>query len=994
MRRRAFPVFRPRRRRGRLFVVAVGILGLLIIGAAILIGGGYWYLSGSLPDRDGTIHLTGLKGEVRVYWDERGTPHIEATRADDLFFVQGYVTAQDRLWQMDVYRRLAGGHLAEILGESELPQDMFFRTLGFRQAAEASIATADPEALMMAEAYAAGVTAYIEHVTGNRQLPVEFRLLGYEPEPWTVVDTLLIARLMAYQLSGNWADELNRYRIAETVGWDVLHQWLPDYPAVAPAITTWVADIAPEHESQTPDGQSNNPPTDEPPVVRSGTDEPRADVPRSSELIDNEPGADDPGPDESPSDEPDASGLSPVVSPSDEHDAVGPGPHEPRADGSDENELSPDESPSDQPDADGPGPEESSYEGSDASGLSPAASPSDERDADGPVLNDSASDEGDVDGLGKDADTDEPGVHEPDTNGPDVDDSSYDDDPVEPQPVFPSEEVQPSIPDMGPQPSDALTRFAPLPHLGSNSWALAPTKTATGGALLANDPHMQIGIPALWHQVHLVLEDDFQAIGISVPGIPGIVFGRNDRIAWAITSLVADSQDLFIQRPNPDNPREFLYKGQWEPATVREEVIHVKGRSEPVIYEVLETARHGPVLNPVLENDVADVLSIKWTALGPTREINALLPLMRATNFEEFEAAVDVFDMPALSLLYADVDGNIGYKASGLLPVRPSGGGRVPLPAWTGEHDWLGTIPKSDMPRSYNPEAGFIVTANNLPADGDYPYYLGDGFDPWRALRITEVLAEGDDFTVEDMRALQLDVVNVHAEHMLPMLVAAVETRMRGVLQPDPVESAALALLKQWNYAEDADRPEPFIWHMWLQELQRVIVRERLGFDVQEPLLLDHMLLAMSRAELEEVVVLAFRAAVRRGVAAQGDDPARWEWGRWHRLTVYHPVGESVPALGWLMNVGHWPMSGSGATPGVAGFDAATGLVNHGASWRTVVDLHAGVGRDVLLPGNSGHVLSPAYKDQAEAWYAGQLYDQQWRPEQYRRGVLLRLLPN
>lgn len=828
-----------------MWVFVVAVLGLIAIGAGVLFGGGYWYLSGSLPVRDGTIYLSGLRGEVRVYWDERGVPHIEAAHADDLFFAQGYVTAQDRLWQMDIYRRVAGGRLAEIMGESQLEQDMFFRTLGFQQAAEASLEVAEPEALRMAEAYAAGVTAYIDHVTGSRLLPIEFRLLGYEPEPWTVTDTLLMAGLMAYQLSGNWGQELDRYRIAETLGWDVLHEWLPDYPEIAPTITTW-AHMRPDR------------------------------LPDSTFDEEAEPG-----------------------------------------DTTDTGEASA---------ADGP------------SSEMPATPDEDARSNDAPAM------------VGS----------------------------LTPERAAVLNE---------------LARFAPPPYVGSNSWALSPEKTAADGALFANDPHMQFGIPALWHQVHLVLEGDFQAIGISVPGIPGVVFGRNEHIAWAITSLAADSQDLFIQRPNPDNPREFLYQGQWEPATVRGEVIHVKGRSEPVIYEVLETARHGPVLNPVVDAPVADVLSIKWTALGPTREINALLPLMRATNFEEFETALDAWDMPSLSLLYADVEGNIGYKATGLLPVRPAGGGRYPMPAWTGEHDWIGTIPKSEMPRAYNPDAGFIVTANNSPADDDYPYYIGDGFAPWRALRITEVLAQGDGFTPDDMRALQVDVINTHARHMAPVLTAVIDSRLRNVMQPDAAETTALTLLQQWDFAEEADGPEAFIWHLWLQELRRHVIQDRLGFTVSDSLLLDHVLLNMGRAELEEVATQSFRAAVRRGVALQGDDPTRWQWGRWHRMTVYHPVGESIAALGWLMNVGDWPIPGSGDTPFAAGFDRSTGLVNHGAAWRIVVDLATGRGRDVLLPGNSGHVLSPAYKDQAEPWYAGQLLEQQWQPEQYRRGRLLRLLP-
>src|SRR5690606_31851201 len=226
-----------------------------------------------------------------------------------------------------------------------------------------------------------------------------------------------------------------------------------------------------------------------------------------------------------------------------------------------------------------------------------------------------------------------------------------------------------------------------------------------------------------------------------------------------------------------------------------------------------------------------------------------------------------------------------------------------------------------------------------------YPHYIGDEFAPWRALRITELLAAGHGFTADDMRAIQTDIVNTRARHMAPVLTAAVENRLRNVLQAEPAETAALDLLQRWDFVERTDAPEPFIWHLWLQELERIAVQERLGFELDDNLLLDHLLLSMRRSELEEVATRAFRDAVRRAVSLQGDEPARWQWGRWHRMTVYHPVGESVSVLGGLFNVGDWPLPGSADTPYNASFDAETGLVNHGASWRVVVDLSTGSGR-------------------------------------------------
>src|SRR5690625_1672253 len=287
-------------------------------------------------------------------------------------------------------------------------------------------------------------------------------------------------------------------------------------------------------------------------------------------------------------------------------------------------------------------------------------------------------------------------------------------------------------------------------------------------------------------------------------------------------------------------------------------------------------------------------------------------------------SALDDFDMPSLSFLYADTEGNIGYKAVGLLPRRPNAehAGRIPQPAWDGEYDWLGTIPKSELPRSYNPDSGYIVTANNLPADDAYPHYLGDAHHPWRALRIEEVLELRDDFTIGDMRQLQLDATNTHARRMAPFVTAAVETRLKGAGNATEAEMTALAMLQQWDYVEGAGDAAPFIWHTWWNEMKQLVVEQRLGFDMQDDLLLDHLLLAMRPAELEDVALRSFREAVRTASAQQGTDPDRWQWGRFHRMTVFHPVGESLPGSGWLLNVGDWPLAGSGVTPGMMGFDA------------------------------------------------------------------------
>jgi len=250
--------------------------------------------------------------------------------------------------------------------------------------------------------------------------------------------------------------------------------------------------------------------------------------------------------------------------------------------------------------------------------------------------------------------------------------------------------------------------------LGSNCWALNGSRTASGKPLLAGDPHLPVRNPSIWYEVALDA-GDLHLIGFSIPGVPGVVIGHNDRVAWSFTYAYADTQDLFVERQDPADLRRYEYEGRMENATFTREVIKVKGRADPVVVDVAIT-RHGPILTPVLKEQKAQ-LALRWSALEGTRTIEAVFGMARARNFTEFRAAAALFVGATLSACYADVDGHIGYQLVGRLPDRKAGDGRLPVPGWSGDYEWRGVRPADDNPFLFDPPGGLVVNANNRPVD-------------------------------------------------------------------------------------------------------------------------------------------------------------------------------------------------------------------------------------------------------------------------------------
>jgi len=536
--------------------------------------------------------------------------------------------------------------------------------------------------------------------------------------------------------------------------------------------------------------------------------------------------------------------------------------------------------------------------------------------------------------------------------------------------------------------------------LGSNSWVVSGALTESGLPLLANDPHLGPAMPSIWAQMGLhcaELRDDcaFDVSGYTFSGLPGVIIGHNQRIAWGFTNLGPDVADLFLERVDGDT---YELDGAAVPLTLREETIEVAG-GDPVTITARSTAR-GPIVTDI-GSDFAAVadgypaasgqpegdyeLSLQWTALTPGTTAGAIFALNRARDWNEFRAAASLFDVPAQNLVYADVDGNIGYQAPGSIPVRSTGDGTVPLPGWTSENGWSGTIPFDQLPSVLNPARGYIVTANNaVSANG--PALTQDWDLGYRAEGIERMLQEriaaGTKLTVDDLAEIQLDTADANATAMLPVIAEL-------ALEGDAARGADL--LDGWDGRADVDSAQAayfaVFWRNLLDDMfgslpdqTRPVGGDR-WFGVVDGMLgepdarwwtNDEERVAGRDAMLAHALEEAWDEASDR----MGGDPDGWRWGRLHTLTLTNQsFGESgIGPVEWLFNRGPYELGGGSSIVNAIGWDASLGYdVDWVPSMRMVVDLDdVDASRWVNLTGASGHAFHPHYADQAPLWQRGE----------------------
>jgi penicillin amidase len=779
---------------------------LLVILAAVVCAAAYSFQFPRVGAQQAnrTVTMPGLHNRVTVRRDERGIPYIEAANDDDLYFAQGYVTASDRLWQMDLMRRTARGELAEILGagpnNAALEQDKQHRTLGFAQEVNAELALASPRTRALLEAYARGVNAYIDSLD-PKSMPPEFQILQYKPRPWTATDSLLPIKLFAESLSTTWRLDVMRAALASLPA-EKRAALLPEISPLDVLVVgkdTKKLNASFAHQNGVPR-------------------ENRIPAPVSTELV--------------------------------------------------------------------------------------AA-------------------------LAKD------------------------------------QEVA----------SQALERIGLYAEAlaASNNWVVNGKRTASGKPLLANDPHLAASAPSIWHLVHLSAPG-LRVAGVTAPGLPGVVIGHNDRIAWGFTNVGPDVQDLYIEKFDPANSRRYLTPQGWRDAEIRHEEIKVRkgftsSETDIVPLDVTVT-RHGPI---ILEKD-SKRYALRWTALDPkTNNADSTYLVAHAHNWKEFTEALRSFTAPTQNIVYADVDGHIGYYAAGVIPIRKSGDGSVPYDGSTDDGEWTSYVPTNRLPHLFDPPAGMIVTANQRIVGTDYPYFLTHSWaQPYRARRIFDLLNQKPRLTTDDFRRIQGDVYSIG----LSSFARDSAKLLKPVLTPDDQKLRdTITAFESWNGEVNADTGVAPLALQMRAAFRSRILAAALGPDLVKiygwanfETTLDRLISEQpkewlpkefgSYAELLRACYGDARQVLTRNLGA---DESKWKWGEMVRVRFPHFLA-AAPLIGVQFTIPPFPQNGVGSlgTTVNVGSNVSMRFIANPGDWDKT--------QHGITLGESGIPSNPHWKDQLEDW--------------------------
>ncbi|PWH17835.1 MAG: penicillin acylase family protein [Anaerolineae bacterium] len=557
--------------------------------------------------------------------------------------------------------------------------------------------------------------------------------------------------------------------------------------------------------------------------------------------------------------------------------------------------------------------------------------------------------------------------------------------------------------------------------IGSNSWVISGERSLTGKPLLANDPHLGIQMPSIWYQIslHCRPKSDmcpFEVAGFSFAGVPGVVIGHNERIAWGFTNVGPDVMDLYVLKLNPANLNQYELNGQWIDFETRTEMLQVAG-GESVQVNV-RVSRFGPVISDTygplkdevepdsqatpfkdqagIELPTSYAIALRWTALEPNPVFEAIWGFNKAQNWEEFRQAARKFTVPAQNLLYADVEGNIGYQMPGNIPLRNKGDGRLPVPGWTDEYAWTGYIPFEQLPWAFNPASGYIVTANNQVPPDDYPYLISTDWDyGYRAARIVEMIENAPGkIDAAYFQTMQTDSESLNARNLLP-LVLALPAQGRTAEVRD-------YFLKSWNRQETADSQAAlFFERYWWNLLMEIFGDEAIPVEYQPAggarwyAVVQNLLQQPNSAwwddknttdkieTRDDILLRALEVTVNVGEEKYGKDYTRWPvWGAEHRAMFRNAtLGKSgIAPLEALFNRGPFATGGGDGIVNATAWDVGVSFeVNWLPSMRMIVDLsNWDNSLTVHTTGQSGHAYHPHYIDLADLWSTGQYYPMRW----------------
>jgi penicillin G amidase len=520
---------------------------------------------------------------------------------------------------------------------------------------------------------------------------------------------------------------------------------------------------------------------------------------------------------------------------------------------------------------------------------------------------------------------------------------------------------------------------------GSNNWAVTGALSATGSSLVAGDPHLPPSMPGIWYQVGLTVGDRFVR-GASLPGMPGVYMGQNNDVAWTFTNVMADVQDLFVERIEGDR---YLFEDEWRPLEVVREEIAVKGRGEPEVLEVRST-HHGPIVNEALGADEGEPLALRWIALDAPTAFAGMFDLHGIRSGPDLVASLEGHTSPASNMVWADRGGSIGYKLVGRLPLRRGGCPDLPKPGWSGQFEWEGTVPYDELPEVADPESGFLVTANNRIVGDEYPHHItSDWLDGYRARRIEDLLRSRDDHDLDGFEAMQSD------DFSIPGVEAA---RRLGRLSPrGERERDAIERLRRWDGRLDPNTVAGTIYQAFLLRLGRGFARAAIGdrdlgerwldradngftSHVTSPWRWHSHLMALWEEGDEELIGGPWDELALEALAGAledlgdrfGPDPEGWRWGRVHEMEFPHPLGEANPLLRRLLNR-RLRTGGAQETVSQIAYDPNDPYRAVWApSWRMVADpTDPDRSRWQMFTGQSGHPASAHYDDLQADWLEG-----------------------
>ncbi len=512
---------------------------------------------------------------------------------------------------------------------------------------------------------------------------------------------------------------------------------------------------------------------------------------------------------------------------------------------------------------------------------------------------------------------------------------------------------------------------------GSNNWVLDGYRTDTGKPIVANDPHIPYYAVSIWHEVRLHA-GDLNVAGVALAGMPGIMIGRNEYVAFGITNNICSQRDLYQEKTDAAHPGCFLYDGKWEPAQLRSETIQVRGQ-EPV-KKTIRLSRNGPIVDDIMPAQVrhAGPVSLRWLGFEPCGWLTATIGMNRAHNCQEFREAGRPWLCPTFNLVFADTEGNIGFQTVGRIPLRKIAE-RGYRPGWDPQHQWTGVIPYDEMPGLLNPKRGYVVTANNRLAPADFPYRLAGCWNSGhRARRIRQQIETKKVWSRDDCRRMQMDVHSGRAAHGVSPLISVLQS------DADPGVQQAVSLLRGWNYHIAADSPAAFLFNAFFANWCKTVCRERLPADQAAfasaiAVGISARLLVRDEAEWFQhdrlqAIRETFRATLDELTPKLGSDLATWNWGRLHVLAQPHFLSKRGD-LGSLLDLNGKPCGGDNVTvcSGTADANWAAAL---GAGYRMVTEMadpDAGLWATEVA-GTSGHPGSPHYADQIDSWALGELH--------------------